>query len=492
MSRELSRGSLTVFSALSFMLAASFLLTLLEAARVAELYKVTRMDADIRIESLFAAYQKEAWNNWNLLMLDGANGSETIDTPYLEELVIGNRAQSRGGVNLIDFQIQDCETESYTLITDKDGSVYRDLAISYMKESIPYEAAQKLYGEYEAIQTFNSFSENAVEKAIEALEHPETIEQQEDKDVVKLKERVPKQEIRENPLRVADELMTKSILALVVEDVTKLSEKSISLSESVSHRNREAGVRPVSEKADWFGKILFEQYLSSKFGCFTHPIEEHALDYEQEYLLFGNARDQKNLEEAVLWLMGIREGANMLYLLSDSVKVNEALTIATVLAGASLNPAVIEAVKYGILAAWAYVESILDIRALLQGEAVAFIKSSTTWTSDIYGLATSLGSFGKAKASENGVRYERYLELMLMFGGESKLAYRAMDLQEVQIRTLEGCENFQMDHMIVSMKLRISYHWRPVFLPASIIFPGKVDFFSASQSAEYSYRKAGV
>ena len=38
--------------------------------------------------------------------------------------------------------------------------------------------------------------------------------------------------------------------------------------------------------------------------------------------------------------------------------------------GASVNPAIIEAVKYGILAAWAYVESVLDIRALLDGDKI--------------------------------------------------------------------------------------------------------------------------
>lgn len=493
MNRGLSRGSLTIFSALSFMLAASFLLALLEAAHVAELSKVTRMDAEVRIESLFAAYQKEAWKNWNILILDGANDSNTVDIPYLEELAMENCAQKTDGTNLINFRVCDCEIESYTLITDQNGSVYRDLAVSYTKESIPFEIAQKLYGEYEAIQTLDSTSGEAVEKAIEILEDPESVEvseEQKDKTVTQSEKNVPKEEIRENPLEIVDELMTKSILGLVVEDISKLSDKRLNLSECVSGRNRETGVHPVSKDADWYDKILFDQYLSTQFGCFTNIKEGHALDYEQEYLLYGNARDQKNLEEAVLWLMSIREGANLLYLLSDSEKLNEALIVATILAGVSANPAVIEAVKYGILAAWAYVESILDIRALLQGEAIAFIKSKDSWTSDIYGLASSLGSYAKAKSSKYGMKYERYLEILLMFPSESKIAYHAMDLQEAQIRTLEGCNAFCMDHMIVSMKMCFSYRWPPVFLPASILVPGKVDYFSASQRVEYSYVKA--
>ena len=41
--------------------------------------------------------------------------------------------------------------------------------------------------------------------------------------------------------------------------------------------------------------------------------------------------------------------------------------IATSLAGFSGNPAVVKIVQIGVVAAWAYVESILDLRTLLSG-----------------------------------------------------------------------------------------------------------------------------
>ena len=70
-------------------------------------------------------------------------------------------------------------------------------------------------------------------------------------------------------------------------------------------------------------------------------------------------------------LLLIRDGLNMASIMSMPDKQAEAEALAIAMAGASVNPAIIEAVKYGILAAWAYVESVLDIRALLDGDKIS-------------------------------------------------------------------------------------------------------------------------
>ncbi len=62
------------------------------------------------------------------------------------------------------------------------------------------------------------------------------------------------------------------------------------------------------------------------------------------------------------------------YLIQDQQKCIEAEELAVALMGWSMNPPVVDATKWGILAAWAYSESILDVRALLEGRRIAWIK----------------------------------------------------------------------------------------------------------------------
>ena len=55
------KASITVFAALSLMLVAQLLFTLLEAARHYELQKVLYMNTDTVLESVFADYCSPLW-----------------------------------------------------------------------------------------------------------------------------------------------------------------------------------------------------------------------------------------------------------------------------------------------------------------------------------------------------------------------------------------------------------------------------------------------
>lgn len=58
------------------------------------------------------------------------------------------------------------------------------------------------------------------------------------------------------------------------------------------------------------------------------------------------------------------------------------MALGAIIGGITLTPEVIEGVEKGILAAWAFCESVLDLRALLDGDKIPLIKGSdTSWTS---------------------------------------------------------------------------------------------------------------
>lgn len=83
------KASITVFAALSLMLVAQLLFTLLEAARHYELQKVLYMNTDTVLESVFADYCSPLWETYKIL------GVRVEDTKG--KLCFNNReAQLRG------------------------------------------------------------------------------------------------------------------------------------------------------------------------------------------------------------------------------------------------------------------------------------------------------------------------------------------------------------------------------------------------------------
>ena len=79
-----ARGSMTVFAALVFMLAASMLFALLEGARAVSLRLYADMTSELAVESVFAEYQPLLWEEYHLLCLDGAYGTNTFSEQYAQ------------------------------------------------------------------------------------------------------------------------------------------------------------------------------------------------------------------------------------------------------------------------------------------------------------------------------------------------------------------------------------------------------------------------
>ena len=108
------------------------------------------------------------------------------------------------------------------------------------------------------------------------------------------------------------------------------------------------------------------------------------MKYELEYMICGKDDDSENLKGTITRILLIRCAANFAYLMTSPAKQSEALAAAATMAGFTVNPAIVEAVKYGLLAGWAYCESVLDLRTLMDGEKIPIIKSDETWTSGLH------------------------------------------------------------------------------------------------------------
>lgn len=189
-------------------------------------------------------------------------------------------------------------------------------------------------------------------------------------------------------------LFKEGITGLVID--TDISDKTIeydNLADSVVTGTACDDISNLSIRS-----ALVNEYIISRFQNYTDYIdsenkgtkdilsEDRLLDYETEYILCGGKSDKDNLCEVITKLSHIREGANLLYLITDSQKKNECFTLAVQILGYTGNMVLIKAAQYLIMTLWAYAESIVELRGLYSGESISIIKNAGDWETDINGL----------------------------------------------------------------------------------------------------------
>lgn len=116
-----------------------------------------------------------------------------------------------------------------------------------------------------------------------------------------------------------------------------------------------------------------------------------------------------------------------------------------------------------LLAAWAYGEALLDVRSLVNGGKVAFLKSKADWKTKLVDLK-NLSQMGKSVAKDaGGLAYREYMHILMIKEKQSGKLYRIMDLLQVNIRE-NGWEGFRMDQCICAMKITSDFLAEVLFL----------------------------
>ena len=484
------KASITVFLILLLLLSASFFFALLETARIRGLGTKADIVSDAALESVFAEYQKEIYENYGLLMLDCAYGSgnfaiENVEK-RLQEKNLNNLKQSEK--ELYGINLTECKMTGYQLLTDDGGNVFRHLAARTAKREALVQEVDDFAEEIqqkESLEQENGTVEERLEEAnktIEEVEQAKNTENTEEK-VGDISAQKPQEEVK-NPIQDANQWKKSAVLSLVVRDESQLSNKAIALEHTLEHRQKETGNLPVQGAI--LEELWFVKYLETHMGSYRQISSNHALDYEWEYILNGESSDRDNLKETVKSLIMIREIANMGYLIQDQQKCIEAEELAVALMGWSMNPPVVDATKWGILAAWAYSESILDVRALLEGRRIAWIKNAEQWTTGINQTGEAVDGFAMAKDCENGWDYLKYLQFLICMKKDSAVNYRSMDIIEVNTNAMYG-KSIQMDHMMTGCESRVSYEAEPLFWNMITIQRLGMETFQIDRCNQYTY-----
>lgn len=457
-----ANGYLTVYLTLCLTLILSLYLVLIDSAR----YKGAALEAvcaaETGIQSVMGEYHRELFRQFGLFGIDCSYGTASCRVNHTEEHLLDyvNRNLDCSEVFLssflyrdfFDLSARDAEIDKVVLLSDGDGAVFRDAAIDSVSDDIGLGLLESVVEWTDKI-TINGLdkqdTDSEMAQANAALEDLNGTE-------VQISEQETGYVDVTNPMGNVFSLKRKGILSLVTE-VETLSDKSINSASYIQSRLKKGmasrGNLSFEERDGLTDRFLFQEFLLRNFGHYGKEEGQGALSYQLEYLLAGADSDVENLRKVAGRLCAIREAANAVYLWTDPQKKAEITLAATIACGVILLPELIPVVTAAIVLGWAYMESLYDVKSLLEGGKVPLWKDATTWH---YGLAAAYGGeLPSTQLSKVGLSYEDYLRVLLMLSSLKCVTLRAMDMVEADIRLTPGNQFFRMDGCVAAFRASV-------------------------------------
>lgn len=468
------RGSITVFLALILSLVTALVCTGIESVRMAAARTQILNGADIGLYSLFGQFDREMLKDYDLFLLDGSCGDGSLDlasvydnfSSYMKPVLKQNSQKLsvvQGGFS------------AYRLLTDEGGEPFYNQVVQYMKETLGSQGVSLLLDKMkdrkektdqaeqagqqaengDIIENYDAEMEENNRKNEEALaeaeKNPEGGELEDEDNVT-----APPQKVV-NPISIIRRIRKMGILELVIPGNKGVSDGQVQAGSLLSRREKQKGMpmyEPEKTDTSYTAQILFQQYLMEKLGNYTAP-GKGGLKYQTEYILGGKTGDIENLKSVARRLLLIREGVNMVHLVSDGTKRAQAAGLAAAIASAFLIPPATGVIEAALLLCWAFGESILDVRELFDGGKVPLVKSSADWQLSLENLAELLNGLDSVRrGSEDGMSYEDYLQVLLLGVSREEKITRAMDMIELCVRE-KGRKNFRMDSCIVAAEVSV-------------------------------------
>lgn len=461
---------LSIFMSLTLTLMISFCLAFIEGARQNTVRLEAECIADIGLNSALAEYHREVLTQYNLFFIDSSYGTnypsyyntEANLRNYIEKnvslrdelgILAGNSLFPGIYMDVLELEASKVVVTGVSLATDNGGYNFQKQAIQAVESDIGIGILEEVAGWIKVIEEKNLL-ENKVEAEIHSMEQ-------------KLSALQGKKQLEdstwvfvdlENPVEGITSGRSKGLLSWVAGNIANISTKSIVPEQYISGRRQLQQVNQgniVSEgNLSFYERLLFQEYLFRYAGNYLDIREGGQLDYQIEYLLFGDDSDGDNLIKTAAAICGLRETANMIYLLGDAEKREMISTISTALSAALFVPEAEPLFESLIIIAWSCLESIQDTRILLEGGGVPLLKDGASWNCSLENvLSAGIGGAGGDK--QEGLHYEDYLRLLMYFCNLETVTYRFMDIMEMDIRLTEGNEHFRIDGCIDYLEIAV-------------------------------------
>ena len=454
-----TKGYLTVYLSLSITIILSLVLALYEGARIGAVKMKTECVADISMNSVLAEYSRQLYEQYGLLMVDTSYGTGSHSIVNTEEhlrnyvqknLELSLQGKALGRNTMLGMYCKDAKITGSSFATDNDGAVLNRQILAYMGADVMGSLVTDVEENVRSLKESGFDTTDVDELArenqeqIDAVELPTIINEEGEEEQISLG----------NPADTVNSQRGIGALSLAISDKSRISDASVNLSDYASHREKNKGTGLDDGLDMSLGKkALIEQYYYEKCGYFGAEMDKSLLKYQMEYLAYGESSDYANLEHVAKTLLFWRQASNMLYLFNCRPKVDAADLMASLLTAVMMVPELKELVKYSILFAWTFAESVSDLRILFSGGRVPLMKSDDTWRLGLEAMFSFRDSDG-GDCGE-GLYYRDYLRMIVFMTDFDKKTQRLMDIMEMDIRKTAGNAYFRMDHCLDCFRAEI-------------------------------------
>lgn len=404
-----NEGQITIFLCLIISVALIFFLSILEGVRVYMGRSRAEVSSSGAMYSIMADYNSELFKRYHLIVLDvdyGGRGEGYLEEKVIDYLEYNLNSPLDNGLYV--YEIKDVFLVDYISLTDNKLGNFRRQIEDYTKTEGVIDVTQDLMKRV-------TESENDIEQSREDSWNP-------------LND-------TEDPREIIERIMDSGILAQVIPRDINVSTKSIVLEDLPSDNQNEYGDSHVlSDELDVsFNNInninmdIYQTDVDSIFNkmgkenieaiiysvnCFANYSKQltydTVLEYELEYLIIGKDNDYDNLEAIVDRIMLHRYMVNYADIRTDEGKNGTALLLATALSIATSTEMAVDVYKEIVLAAWAYIDSLEDVKDIMSGDIV------------------------------DNLTYEDYLIILFALSiNKENQYYRMLDLMEVNIQQYE-------------------------------------------------------
>lgn len=463
MKNKKSNAYLTVCVTLCLAVILSLFLVLLSGARQNGARMEVECVTDIGLQSILAEYHRELMKQYNLFAIDNSYGtalcSKTNTEAHLRKYLKKNL--DYGDVFLsgylyrdfLSLSLEEVELTKVSLMSDCAGGIFRRCAVDAIKADVGLELLEELQNWMETMEV------NGLEDGDNEAEKQRLDAEIAEYDGMEIEIEEDEWETLEvnNPTDTLEAQKRLGILKLVTEDESTISSNVIHMENLILNRMEQGQINrgnlETEAETDIIERFLFQEYLLRYMGHYGTEYEEDALRYQIEYLIAGKGNDVDNLKNIVNRLCVIREAANAIYLWSNSAKRAEIAAIAGAVCTLITLPQLTSLLEAAILLAWAYAESIYDVKSLLAGGRIPLVKDDSSWH---YSLSSALGGKLQETSREgNGLSYADYLRIFMMMTDLDTLTARAMNMVEADIRNTPGNSGFRLDGCYETVEARI-------------------------------------
>ncbi len=478
----MKKGVITVYLAIIFSILLSMILSAVEAAKYSAYRVVAECALKNALISAFGEYNRELFNQYDLLYIDLSYLTDQVSFKALTDRVSGYMnenldapdsgmlfAKDLFGKGTAEVRLRDCQMAS-----DLFGSNLKKQAVEYIKGEIPADLPKDLLSLIRVKEEY-SLDEESFRKTKEDLDKEAEMALK-DKDGDKGGKELEDVKTVRNLVRVDWDLrfIRPIMVVLLKEDAFNTSGRSFSQLDVPSTRitaNINGAQNFLSEvETDPFAEAYFTEYIMRKTGNYVHPKQNSYLQYETEYIIGGSNVDTENLNRVIVKIFYIRSAANLISLLGDQEKREAVDQIAEGLSAICEIPAPV--ISGIILCMWAAGEATFDVEELCKGKKLALIKDADDFHLSLQGglnnlisdksfsnhggtgteltLAgeTELGSFsGNSKniTEKINLSYEDYLRILVQYTNPYLKTLRMMDIIELDVRQTPDNNTFRID-----------------------------------------------